>query len=33
MDEAERVIRAAYDLLNDYSIFEVIDLDRLAAIE
>ena len=33
MDEPERLIRAAYDLLNDFSIFQVIDLDRPAAIE
>jgi len=32
MDETERQIRAAYDLFNDYSIYQVIDLDRPAAI-
>lgn len=33
MDDAERLVHAAYDLFNDYSIFEVIDLDRPAAVE
>lgn len=33
MDEPEKVIRAAYGLFNDYSIFQVIDLDRQAAVE
>ncbi|KAB2891388.1 MAG: hypothetical protein F9K32_04495 [Desulfobulbaceae bacterium] len=33
MEEDERLINEAHDLFGDYSIFEVIDLDRPAAIE
>jgi len=33
MDEDEHLIHAAYNLFNDYSIFQVIDLDQPAAVE
>lgn len=33
MEKDERLINQAHDLYGDYSIFEVIDLDRPAAIE
>ena len=32
-DQLEELIDAAYDLFNDFSIFQVIDLDRPAAVE
>ena len=33
MDDDEKLVNEAHDLFGDYSIFEVIDLDRPAAIE
>ena len=33
MDDDEKLINEAHDLFGDYSIFEVIDLDRSEAIE
>jgi len=33
MDETARLINQAYTIFSDYSIFEVIDLDRPAAVE
>ena len=33
MEDDEKLINEAHDLFGDYSIFEVIDLDRPAAIE
>ena len=32
-DELEDLVNAAHDLYGDYSIYEVMDLDRPAAIE
>ncbi|MGW8158705.1 MAG: hypothetical protein ACWGKN_09360 [Desulfoprunum sp.] len=32
-DELEELIDAAHDLYGDYSIYEVMDLDRLTAID
>lgn len=33
MDHDEKLVDEAHDLFGDYSIFEVFDLDRPAAIE
>ena len=33
MDDDEKLINEAHDLFGDYSIFEVFDLERPAAIE
>ena len=33
MDDDEKLINEAHDFFGDYSIFEVIDLDRPAAID